>query len=63
MCKTEMFVEMVLRMTRIRSKTVQKFGIASSTKRRHNALWQAGIQCANKVDVKNLADWMLGEQK
>ena len=46
MCKTEMFMEMVLRMTRMRSKSVQKIGIASYTKRSHNALWQAGTQSA-----------------
>ncbi len=38
MYKTEMFMEMVLRMTRIRSKTVQKIGIASYIIRSHNAL-------------------------
>ena len=46
MYKTETFMEMVLRMTRIRSKTIQKIGIASYTKRSHNALWQAGTQSA-----------------
>ena len=46
MCKTEMFMEMVLRMTRMRSKSVQKIGIATYIIRGHNALWQAGIQCA-----------------
>ena len=46
MCKTEMFVEMVLRMTRIRSKTIQKIGIATYMIRSHNALWQAGTQSA-----------------
>jgi hypothetical protein len=29
MCKTEMFVEMVLRVTRMRSKSVQKIGVAT----------------------------------
>ena len=44
MYKTEMFTEMVLRKTRIRSKTVQKIGIASYIIKGHNALWQAGTQ-------------------
>jgi hypothetical protein len=44
MCKTEMFTEMVLRVTRMRSKSVQKIGIATYIIKGHNALWQAGTQ-------------------
>ena len=36
MYKTEMFTEMVLKTTRIRSKTVQKFGIATYIIKGHN---------------------------
>ena len=46
MCKTEMFTEMVLRVTRMRSKSVQKIGIATYIIKGHNALRQAGIQSA-----------------
>ena len=37
MCKTKMFMEMVLRMTRVRSKSVQKIGIAACIIRGRNA--------------------------
>jgi len=46
MSKTEMFTEIVLKATRICSKTVQQIGIASYIIKGHNALWQAGTQRA-----------------
>jgi hypothetical protein len=43
MCKTEMFMEMVLRMNRIRSKTIQKIGIATCIIRSHTSLVDKGL--------------------